>query len=266
MIETGKITKLANGWKYVAAAYITFAVMVLGICGTASMVFHAGPLAMRILSDLCAWSPTMVLFLGFKKWNPGQTRKEFFKKMFEGKIRMSLFVISILSTGAIFFLAVLIFSCVKGTAVDHILVVQGFPVIVSILLSVFAGPTGEECGWRGFLRPVFEGRYGFLKGNIITGLVWTFWHTVLWAVDNEFTSGMDLLLYVLSNVIVITSIHMIMAVLLEKENNLIYAVLVHLFFNLPYTFLNVDITFYVILMVLYPVEAAAFLLYRKCKK
>ena len=51
------------GWSYVLAAYITFVVMVLGICGCASMVFHASPLVMRILSNLCAWSPTIVLFV-----------------------------------------------------------------------------------------------------------------------------------------------------------------------------------------------------------
>ena len=75
-----------------------------------------------------------------------------------------------------------------------------------------------------------------------------------------------MLIYVLSNVVVITSIHMIMAVILEKENNLVYAVLVHFFFNLPYTFINIDITFYVILMVLFPIEAGIILFLRKRAK
>lgn len=67
-------------------------------------------------------------------------------------------------------------------------------------------------------------------------------------------------------IVVITSIHMIMAVILEKENNLVYAVLVHFFFNLPYTFINIDITFYVILMVLFPIEAGILLFLRKRAK
>ena len=105
-----------------------------------------------------------------------------------------------------------------------------------------------------------------MKGNIITGLVWTFWHTVLWFVDSDYTSGVEILLYMLSNIVVITAIHMIMAVILEKENNLIYAVLIHLFFNLPYSFINVDIMFYVILMFVFTIEAITFLLYRKFSK
>lgn len=85
----------------------------------------------------------------------------------------------------------------------------------------------------------------------------------MWFVDSDYTSGLDMLIYVLSNVVVITSIRMIMAVILEKENNLVYAVLVHFFFNLPYTFINIDITFYVILMVLFPIEAGILLFLRK---
>lgn len=258
-----KVKKVGLGWNYVIAAYITFAAMVLGICGCASIVFHASPLVMRILADLCAWSPTIVLFVGFKKWCPQKTIKEYFKEAFSGKIKISLILVSILSTGLAFFVAAYVFSYIKGISITSVFQKGSLPIIVSIILSILAGPTGEECGWRGYLRPVFESKYGFMKGNIITGLVWTFWHTVLWFVDSDFTSGIEMLIYVLSNVVVVTAIHMIMAVILEKENNLIYAILVHLFFNLPYIFVNVDIMFYEIIMVIFTIEAIIFLLYRK---
>ena len=251
------------GWSYVLAAYITFVVMVLGICGCASMVFHASPLVMRILSNLCAWSPTIVLFVGFKKWGQGKTIKEFLIEVFSGKIKMCLILTSILSTGLAFLLSAYVFSCIKGYSFASVFQKGSYPIVVSILLSFLSGPTGEECGWRGFLRPVFEKQYGFLKGNVLTGLVWTFWHTILWVVDNDYTSGIELFIYVLSNVVVITAIHIIMAVIMEKENNLIYAILVHFFFNLPYCFLKVDISFYSIIMVVYTLEAIGFLLYRK---
>lgn len=251
------------GWNYVIAAYVTFAVMVLGICGTASMVFHASPLVMRILSNLCAWSPTIVLFAGIRKWYPGRSVKDFLREAFSGKIKISLLVISILSTGIPFLISTYLFVCVKGVSFAGAFWQGGFPVIVSVILSFLSGPTGEECGWRGYLRPVFEKKYGFMKGNIITGLVWTFWHTVLWFVDSDYTSGIELFIYVLSNIVVVTAIHMIMAVILEKENNIIYSILAHFFFNLPYTFLNEDITFYVIIMGVYTVTAIGFLLFRK---
>ena len=86
---------------------------------------------------------------------------------------------------------------------------------------------------------------------------------MLWFVDSDYTSGAEFLIYMLSNIVVITAIHMIMAMILEKENNLIYAVLVHFFFNLPYSFLKADITFYMILMVVYTVEVIILLALRK---
>ncbi len=48
-------------WRYAAAAYLTFWLMVLVLCGGASMLLHAPPPAMRLLSNLCAWSSTFVL-------------------------------------------------------------------------------------------------------------------------------------------------------------------------------------------------------------
>lgn len=251
---------------YVIAAYVTFFIMVLGICGSASMIFHASPLIMRILSNLCAWSPTIVLFVGFRKWCPEMTVTDFFQRAFSGKIKLGLLLGSIASTGAAFLVAAWIYSMMKGVAFVSMFQLNGFPIAVSILLSFLSGPTGEECGWRGYLRHEFAGKYGFLKGNILTGLVWTFWHTVLWFVDSDFTSGTDMMIYILSNIVVITAIHMIMAVILEKEDNLIYAVLIHLFFNLPYCFLNADITFFVIMMVVFTAEAAVLLLLRNRKR
>ncbi len=155
-----KVKKVGLGWNYVIAAYITFAAMVLGICGCASMVFHASPLVMRILANICAWSPTIVLFVGFKKWCPKKTIKEFFEEAFSGKIKISLIMVSALSTGLAFLIAASVYSYVKGITFMSVFQMGVFPVIVNIILSILSGPTGEECGWRGYLRPVFEGKYG----------------------------------------------------------------------------------------------------------
>lgn len=256
--------RLDRSWQYVIVTYLVFGAMVLGICGGASMIFHASPLVMRILSNVCAWSPTLVLFAAFKKWCPDASIEQYMKKAFGGKLRAGLLIISILSTGATFIIAAGIYALIKQVPVSGLFQLGGYPVLASILFSLLSGPTGEECGWRGYLRHEFSKKYGFVKGNLLVGIVWTFWHAVLWLVDSDYTSGVEMLIYILSNIVVITSIHMIMAVILEKEDNLIYAVLVHLFFNLPYCFVNVDITFYVVMMVLYPVVAGLFMVWRKC--
>lgn len=255
--------ELFRGWKYVIAAYIIFGAMVLGICGTASMVFHAAPMTMRILSNVCAWSPTIVLFAAFRYWCPQMNIKQFFKRMFSGKIRISLLIISALSTGLTFLIAAFIYAYIKQVPFTSLFSLGDIPILVSIILSLLSGPTGEESGWRGYLRYEFEDKYGFLKGNLLVGLIWTFWHAILWVVDSDYTSGTEMIIYILSNVVVITAMHIIMAVILEREDNLIYAVIVHFFFNLPYCFLNADINFYIIIMPLYVLIACIFLYVRK---
>lgn len=37
-------------------------------------------------------------------------------------------------------------------------------------------PLGEEFGWRGFLQPRMERRFGVLRGSLIVGVVWVVWH------------------------------------------------------------------------------------------
>lgn len=259
-------TKLSISWKYIISTYFVFGAMVLGICGVASMVFHAGPMAMRLLSNMCAWSPTIVLFVGFKYWCTDMSIKDFFKRAFGGRIKLTLLAVSALSTGLTFLVASYIYACIKQVPFASIFSINGTPVILSILLSLLSGPTGEECGWRGYLRYEFANKYGFVKGNLLVGIVWTFWHAVLWMVDSDYTSGTEAVIYILSNVVVITAMHMIMAVILEKEDNLIYAVIVHFFFNLPYCFLNADITFYIIIMPLYVLVAGIFLWIKYTKK
>lgn len=258
--------RLDASWKYVIATYIIFGIMVLGICGTASMVFHASPVTMRVLANVCAWSPTIVLFVWFQKWQPEGTIKAFFKRAFSKKLKLQWIIISMLSTGLTFLITAKIYAGIKGVSFTTIFELGGYSIGASIVFSLLSGPTGEECGWRGYLRHEFASKYGFIKGNFLVGLVWTFWHGVLWMVDSDYTSGMEMLIYILSNIVVITAIHLIMAVILEAEDNLIYAVLIHLFFNLPYCFLNADIRFYVIMMVIYSIEAATFLGYRHWRK
>lgn len=36
---------------------------------------------------------------------------------------------------------------------------------------------GEELGWRGFLAPHLDRKFGFTGGVLVTGAIWTLWHT-----------------------------------------------------------------------------------------
>ncbi len=54
----------------------------------------------------------------------------------------------------------------------------------------------------------------------------------------------------------------LMNIFLERQNNLIYSVLLHFGFNIIYVFLDADIGFFVILTILYPVVTSFAVLIR----
>jgi membrane protease YdiL (CAAX protease family) len=44
------------------------------------------------------------------------------------------------------------------------------------VVTALIGGIGEELGWRGFLQPALERRWGPFKGTVAVGLIWAYWH------------------------------------------------------------------------------------------
>ena len=246
---------------YVIAAYLVFWMMVLGICGTASMVFHC-PLVMRILSNVCAWAPTIVLLAGFRYFVPGGSRIGFYRKAFGGRISPASLCLAALITLAATLVTVLALSLLQKKPFGSYWNLGAYPFWASFLFSLTTGPTGEESGWRGYLRPYLNRRYCFFKASVLQGVIWAFWHTVLWFVDSDFM-GLQMLPYILSNVIVMAGLCFIMSFFMETHDNLIYGIVIHFCFNFLYCFLKVDIYFYVLLSAVYILVIAGICLARK---
>ena len=175
--------------RYVITAYLTFWVMVLGLCGTASMVFHAPPLVMRILADVCAWSPTIVLFCMWNQLRPAQTRRAFVASCFSGRITwyVPLLLAVIVSGGVLVSVSVL--SVLEHRAFMSYVSTGGWSLPASILLSVFSGPTGEELGWRGMLFPLLCKRMSQRAAVLVSGVIWGLWHAPVIAMGHNYGMG-----------------------------------------------------------------------------
>nr|WP_253292595.1 type II CAAX endopeptidase family protein [Intestinimonas sp. MSJ-38] len=236
--------------KYIISSYILVWILIIFVAGAASLVFHAPPIIMWIVRNLIAWSPTYLLLLGWKHFRPDETRIAFVKRCFSGKVKLLPLLLSFALTFGISVLSLFLYSVMTGKSMLSYINLGTTALPLSIFLSLTSGPTGEELGWRGFMREEFNKKYGFLKSSVCQGLVWCFWHTLLWVVDSEFTDWRAIP-YVISNIVVITSITMLMNIFLERYNNLLYSVLLHFGFNILYVFLDVDIGFFEILTVLY---------------
>ena len=250
---------------YVIASYLVFWAMVMGICGTAAMVFHCPPLVMRILSNICAWAPTIVLLAGFRYFLPGKSIKEFYKGAFAGKVNLFMLLAAALLTITATLGSLVILSTVQEKPFSSYWTKGAYPLWATLLLSITSGPTGEESGWRGYLRPYLNSRYNFFTASVIQGLIWAFWHTILWFVDSDFM-GLQLLPYVLSNVIVMTGLCFIINFFMEKNDNLIYGIVIHFCFNFIYCFLKADILFYIIMSLVYLAVSADLCLIRRMNR
>ena len=248
--------------RYVVSSYLVFWFMVLFLCGGASIVLHASPLVLRILSNVCAWAPTIVLLAGFKYFCPDQTIRGFYKKVFSGKVTVLSILAAASITLAATLFAVFMLSMLEGNAFDSYWNLGTYPFWASFLFSITTGPTGEESGWRGYLRPYLNGKYSFFKASVLQGVIWAFWHTVLWFVDSDFM-GIDMIPYILSNVIVMTGLCFLINLFMEKHDNLLYGIVIHFCFNFLYCFLQVGILFYVILSAIYLCIIGWIWLYRK---
>ena len=227
--------------RYIISSYILVWSLIIFVAGPASLIFRAPPVVMWLVRNLISWSPTYLLLLGWKRFRPEETRTAFVKRCFLGKLRPFMLLGAFGLVFGISILSLFIYSAIEGQpAMSHI----DFGTVslpLSVFLAFTSGPTGEELGWRGFMKEEVAARYGFLKSSICQGLVWCFWHTLLWAVDSDFTDWRAVP-YIISNIVVITCLTVLMNI-----------------------FLDAGIGFFVILTVLYPIITAAAVMMRNKK-
>ncbi len=112
---------------------------------------------------------------------------------------------------------------------------MAFLSIPTILWAGFyAGPLGEELGWRGFLLPEFQKRFSNLKSAILIGIIWFVWHIPLfWApfgtlVSGEAISALPLIAYF----IMLNCLSIIITwLVINSKGSVLIAILFHLSIN-----------------------------------
>lgn len=260
-----KTPKMDVMWTYVILAYALFWFMVMALGGSAAMVFNAPPLIQRIVEAFCAWAPTFAFLILFKKLRPDTNLKDFVKSVFRQKIRLDLALVSGVAVVLSSIIPLLILSFSEGQPFTSFFSLKGYSLPVTLLLCLFAGPLGEELGWRGYLRVELDKKYGFIQASIVAGVIWAFWHAILWFVDVAFmdgATGLPLVIYIIANIVVMTSLVIIMNIVMKRSNNLLNAIWIHFCYNVIFYHLtNITHAYFGWLTIVYAIIGALFLLY-----
>jgi membrane protease YdiL (CAAX protease family) len=121
--------------------------------------------------------------------------KSFFSLKFGWKAWLSIFLIF----GASTFIAWIIPEFFgEGRIASYLPSVYIFPVY--LLLMVFFGGGQEEIGWRGYILPFLEKRFGLFIGSLILGIIWAIWHLPLWFIPGTSQSYMNFFGFMLSTI------------------------------------------------------------------
>ena len=100
-----------------------------------------------------------------------------------------------------------------------------------LVINPLAGPTGEEPGWRGFALPRLLERYSPLKAGLVLGLMWSFWHLMMWLVASGY-SGTTQLVYILEFTVTIVALNLLMIWIYQHvPDSLAPMVVAHFVFN-----------------------------------
>jgi uncharacterized protein len=68
------------------------------------------------------------------------------------------------------------------------------PILTAVL---FVPALFEEVGWRGFVLPRLQSRYGALSASLLIGVAWAFWHIPLWFIPNAGFANLPFLVFIM---------------------------------------------------------------------
>lgn len=107
-----------------------------------------------------------------------------------------------------------------------IAVLERLPLIIIspiYILPIFLLCVGEEYGWRFFLQPILQKRFGKKMGVIILGVIWGIWHFPQDIIDGNMYSAY----YLLPKVIFCICISIYMGWVFMKTNNVYIVAFIH---------------------------------------
>jgi membrane protease YdiL (CAAX protease family) len=217
---------------YIVLSYIYFwgflalVMVILGILRLKPDSLPAWTLPVIVISG--SWTPNLaaVSVTGMLEGRKGI--RQLLSKFFANRIAVRWYLVALFPF-VFTFVAAGIYWLAGGVAAGNKGLSAGFWVGL-IFLNLLQGATGEEAGWRGFALPRLLEKYGRVKGSLVLGLLWNFWHLPLWLLSGY--AGIDFLVYIFAFGVSIVSLTFLLTWISSKTpDNLIPIVIAHFSFN-----------------------------------
>ena len=112
--------------------------------------------------------------------------KSFFSLKFGWKVWLSIFIIFGISSIIAWIIPEFFGEERLQTYLPNVYI---FPIY--ILMMVIYGGGQEEIGWRGYISPYLEKKFGLIIGGLILGIIWAIWHLPLWFILGSSQSYMN---------------------------------------------------------------------------
>jgi membrane protease YdiL (CAAX protease family) len=203
------------------------------------MYLKVPKIAVDIMSNVAAWSPTFILIILFTKLFPGVTIQDYLKRSFGSKVKVLDFFSAFIWQVLAIVLVVSAYLLINDRPLNSLTFINIGSVFSIFVITITAGPTGEELGWRGYALGIFQKRYSPLKAGLILGFLWGFWHLPLWFISGF--SGTDLLTYIFSFLLAIISTSILITYFYNKSRNILIAMWIHFWFNFLLKIVNIDL-------------------------
>lgn len=189
----------------------------------------AQPWTVWIVTILGSWMPSLSAVIVVRATQGHEAVAGLFTRLVRFKLPVRWYLASLIPLGVVV-LAVLGFR-LSGGAPEGSTPLTFSTWFHLLVINLLTGPTGEEPGWRGFALPRLLERYSPLKAGLVLGLMWSFWHLMMWLVASGYT-GTTLLVYILEFTVSIVALNLLMVWIYQHvPESLAPMVVAHFVFN-----------------------------------
>ncbi len=199
------------------------------VVGALRVDVNAQPWTIWIVTILGSWMPSLSAAIVVRATQGPEAVADLFVRLVRFKLPARWYLASLIPLGVVA-LAVLGYR-LSGGAPEGSTPLTFSTWFYLLVINLLTGPTGEEPGWRGFALPRLLERYSPLKAGLVLGLMWSFWHLMLWLVASGYT-GITLLAYILAFTVTIVALNLLMVWIYRYvPDSLVPMVIAHFAFN-----------------------------------